>query len=282
MATNSTRPEPHRHCPLCGQDNRRLPRSRFSRDGWQLKSCWQCELLYLENPPPVESLANEYNWSATSKIEDQRRLDDHPTTAGLRSSWKRWWRRWLPRRKLETLIHRYVVTGNVLDVGCGNGARFSGWPRSIVPHGIEIDADAIEQARLRAEQRGGRVIHADALTGLQGMVPAEMQGIVMHSFLEHDVRPLEVLKAAQRVLCDGGALIIKVPNFACWNRRYWHENDWPGFRFPDHVNYFTPRTLSHIIAKAGLRIRRFAWCDRLPTSDNMWVVAGKVPLVKRQ
>lgn len=212
----------------------------------------------------------EYNWSATSQAETQRRSDVHATTAAFRSLWKRSWRRWLPRRKMERLVNRYVVAGNLLDVGCGTGAFFSQLPPSIVPHGIEIDLDAIEQARLQAEQRGGWIIHADALTGLRAVKPAEMKGIVMHSFLEHDVRPLEVLQAARHALRDDGILAIKVPNFACWNRRFWHGNEWPGFRFPDHVNYFTPRTLSRFVVEAGLRIRRFAWYDRLPTSDNMW------------
>lgn len=272
----ATRPDLHRHCPLCGQDNRQSPPCRFSRDGWLLKRCWQCKFLYLENPPPVAALVAEYNWSATSLTENQRRRDDQPLTAGFRTSWKRWRRRWLPRRKLETLINRFVSAGSLLDVGCGTGSLFLRLPASIVPHGIEIDADAIEKARLRVKERGGRIIHADALSGLQAMGPAGMRGIVMNSFLEHDVRPLEVLQAAQRVLCDDGVLIIKVPNFACWNRRYWHGGKWPGLRFPDHVNYFTPRTLARVVTDSGLRIRRFALPDRLPTSDNMWLVAEKV------
>lgn len=269
-------PEPHRACPLCGQDNRRLPQSRYSRDAWLLKRCGQCDFLYLENPPPVELLATEYNWSVTSHVENQRRRDHQPMTAGFRTLWKRWHRHWLPRRKLEALINRFVSTGSLLDVGCGTGSHFLRLPEAIIPHGIEIDADAIEQARLRAEKRGGRVIHADALNGLQSMEPQQMKGVVMHSFLEHDVRPLEVLAAARRVLSEGGILIIKVPNFACWNRRFWHGKNWPGFRFPDHVNYFTPLTLRRAVTEAGLKIRRFTWYDRLPTSDNMWIVAGKV------
>jgi SAM-dependent methyltransferase len=176
---------------------------------------------------------------------------------------------------MEALIMRFLVAGNLLDVGCGSGGHFLDLPSSIVPHGIEIDPDASELARSRAAERGGHIIQADALSGLQSMPAAEMKGIVMHSFLEHDVRPLEVLQAAERVLCGDGALIIKVPNFACWNHRYWHGTKWPGFRYPDHVNYFTPQTLSQIVSKAGLRTLRFAWRDRIPTNDNMWLVAGK-------
>jgi len=100
-----------------------------------------------------------------------------------------------------------------------------------------------------------------------------MKGIVMISFLEHDVQPLQVLIAARRVLQPDGVVILKVPNLDCWNRRL-QGKGWPGFRFPDHVNYFTPETLSQLVSKADLKIVRFSWRDRLPTSDNMWLVAG--------
>lgn len=225
----------------------------------------------------MESLANEHSWTASALTESQRRLESRPTSGRLRATWKQWRLHLLPRRKMEALINRYVAAGNLLDVGCGSGGHFPRLPAAIVPHGIEIDPDAIELATARAGERGGRVIQADALSGLQSLPTAEMKGIVMHSFLEHEVQPLEVLQDAKRVLLVDGALIIKVPNFACWNRRYWHGAEWPGFRYPDHVNYFTPSTLSQLVLKAGLRILQFTWRDRIPTNDNMWLVAGKHP-----
>lgn len=264
-----------RLCPLCSRDNRHEPPSRYSRDGWQLKQCSQCDFLYLENPPPVESLVDEHAWTASAFRESQRRADRRPLTGDLHVWWKQARSRWLPRRKLESLIASYVVAGHLLDVGCGAATHFTRYPPYLIPYGIEIDAKAVVVARPQAEEPGGRIIQADALNGLKSIASAEMQGIVMHSFLEHDVDAVEVLREAGRVLSDDGAIIIKVPNLACWNRRFWHGKQWPGFRFPDHVNYFTPTTLAQCIAKADLRIRRFAWRDRLPTSDNMWMVAGK-------
>jgi len=65
-----------------------------------------------------------------------------------------------------------------------------------------------------------------------------------------------------------------VPNYACWNRRL-QGAGWPGFRFPEHVNYFTPTTIRQLIDRAGLQVARFNLLDRLPTSDNLWLVARK-------
>jgi len=43
---------------------------------------------------------------------------------------------------------------------------------------------------------------------------------------------------------------VRVPNFASLNRRVIGKK-WCGFRYPDHVNYFTPVSLRALVAKAG-------------------------------
>jgi len=268
--------EPVRSCPVCGTDNRRKSLSKYSRDQWVLKDCEGCGLLYLENPPPVQALINEFNWTATSAAADEQRFQSSGVTKGFRKSWKLWRKRWLVGRKMKRLLDREVGSGNVLDVGCGDGKMLGELPEAFTPFGIEIDAEAIPDALEVTAGRGGKIVHADALSGLRSLESDSMQGIVMHSFLEHEFEPLEVLKESRRVLSKNGALIIKVPNFETWNRRFWHGEKWPGFRYPDHVNYFTPTTLQRLIHQAGLVVKRFSWQDRLATNDNMWIVVTKL------
>jgi SAM-dependent methyltransferase len=93
----------------------------------------------------------------------------------------------------------------------------------------------------------------------------------MSSFLEHEAKPLELLRELRRALRPDGAVIIKVPNFASWNRSV-RGGRWCGFRYPDHVNYFTPDTLARLAAEAGYRVARQRASDRAPTSDNMYAV----------
>jgi hypothetical protein len=80
-----------------------------------------------------------------------------------------------------------------------------------------------------------------------------------------------VLEETRRVMRPGARIIIKVPNYDSWNRRL-RGAKWCGFRFPDHVNYFTPETMTRLVKKAGMRVVRFGMGDRMPTSDNMWLV----------
>ena len=67
---------------------------------------------------------------------------------------------------------------------------------------------------------------------------------------------------------DDAVVLIKVPNFACWNRAVLGKN-WSGFRHPDHVQYFTPATLGAMARRAGFDAH-FRLYGRIPTNDNMY------------
>ena len=96
----------------------------------------------------------------------------------------------------------------------------------------------------------------------------------MSAYFEHEAAPREVLQKILRILKPGAPLVIKVPNYGCLNRMF-TQKKWCGFRYPDHVNYWTPKTLKKIIVDTGFEIVRFNFWDRLPVSDNMWLIARK-------
>ena len=265
---------PARRCPICGRDNADQPLSPFSQAEWRLKTCASCGLLYLENPLPYEELEENYAWTRTRQHEASRRAGRRRLTGRVRQTLKQARLRWLPHPKGVNLIRRFVGRGKVLDVGCGCGGLLGQLGDAFIPYGIEIDKRAAESATASLTQRGGWVRNTDALTGLDMLDTGQFDGVIMRSYLEHEIKPLEVLRAAARVLRPEGVVIIKVPNFDCWNRHL-QGSGWPGFRFPDHVNYFTPKTLRQIVARADLQVARFNLLDHLPTSDNLWLVARK-------
>jgi len=90
--------------------------------------------------------------------------------------------------------------------------------------------------------------------------------------LEHEHNPLEVLEGLRKTIKNNGVVIIKVPNYGSINRVV-RGKKWCGYRFPDHVNQFTPNTLSKMVLKAGYKIIKFNYTDKQLTSDNMWMVA---------
>ncbi len=75
-------------------------------------------------------------------------------------------------------------------------------------------------------------------------------GVIMHSYLEHEVEVMAVLNGAFRALRPGGKVYVRVPNFGSLNRRLIGAK-WCGFRYPDHVNYFTLASLRQVASRAG-------------------------------
>ena len=247
-----------------------------SRDnGWHLKICAQCSFVYLQDPPNYEAFVHDFAWEKTYKSESQRRKSDEPVL----NAWSRFSKfvrhRIFKRNKLLALIRRFVSSGRILDVGCGSGTQNSHWiEKRYEPWGVEISAVLARRAGEFFSRHGGQCIQADAVSAMSGMPNDFFDGILMMSYLEHELNPRGVCKAAFGSLKQGCHLIIKVPNHACWNR-YARGKKWCGYRFPDHVNYFTPSSLINLLEETGFSIVKFEWSDRFPTSDNMWVVARK-------
>jgi len=230
--------------------------------------------VYLENAPAYEELHENFAWEKTYQAERERRHREEPIL--------QWVSRRLidlrgflaPRKKLFALTERLVPDGDVLDVGCSDARMLMRLGPRHVPHGIEVSAALARAAQSAVATRGGTVVHAAALDGLAALAGDRFSGVWMHSFLEHEMQPLATLRAAARVLRPDGRLILKMPNYASINRRVRGER-WCGFRFPDHVNYFTPASLRRMVEHAELRVVQMNIFDRLPTSDNMWLVAGR-------
>ncbi|MEH6460731.1 class I SAM-dependent methyltransferase [Chitinimonas sp. JJ19] len=263
-----------RFCPDCGQDNTRLAPSEFGSNDWPIKQCSACHFVYLETVPVYERLSEEFAWEKTSVAETERRVSEEPIKQSVSKALKTIRRRWLKRDKLGTLIRRYFQAGKVLDVGCAEGGILKNLDSIYIPHGIEISKALAAQANSAAASRGGYVVHNNALSGLAEFQEMNFTGIVMSAFLEHECEPRGLLSEAFRSLKAGGHCIIKVPNFASLNRVA-RGKKWCGFRLPDHVNYFTPANLAAMCVGVGFRVEKFSISDRLPTSDNMWIVIQK-------
>jgi SAM-dependent methyltransferase len=232
-------------------------------------------MVYLENPVAYSALAEEKAWEKTYAAETEARRRRNPILYGAARAPKALWQRLLRRDKLISWVRRYFASGPVLDVGCAGGHTLHRLPPQFVPYGIEISAELSRLAHQRFAARGGRVVQGDALSALGQFDAGFFTGVIMSSFLEHEPEPCAVLIAANRLMRPDSRLIIKVPNFASWNRVLRGEH-WCGFRFPDHVNYFTPQRLAALLAAAGFRALRFGTFDRFPTSDNMWLVASRI------
>lgn len=272
-----------RPCPIHGRLTETTA-TPFARDGWRLVTCDETGFVYLPDPPAYEALAEDHAWEATSTAERARRRREEPVFAALSAAFKHVRTRLFASRSPFATILRTRLEGTtlrppwrVVDVGCADGAftariarrvRDDGLPVRVV--GIEVSRALAARARETLAELGGDAIEAAAIDGIRSLPEASVDAVLMSSFLEHEARPLDLLRAVRRALRPGGFVIVKVPNFACWNRAL-RGARWCGFRYPDHVNYFTPRTLRMLTEEAGLVFEQGP-LDRLPVSDNMYAV----------
>jgi SAM-dependent methyltransferase len=261
-----------RECPLCDQCNDAAPDSGFSHDVWTVKDCTSCGFVYIDHAPIYQIQTEHMAWERTTVVEAARRGRTRPLSQAL-SKFTRWRMRWLPRRTMSRYVATRASSGNVLDLGCGDGGALHGMPAVFRLYGIEISRQAAQLADQMFRKRGGHVVNAPSVHGLAQFPEGFFTAVTMRSYLEHEMHPLPVLRQVARVLAPGGFAVVKVPNYASLNRGIMGRN-WCGFRYPDHLNYFTPKTLRRMARRCGL-VTKFGLTGRLPTSDNMWAVLVK-------
>ena len=264
-----------RNCPRCETDNSGERVLAYSWREWRLRRCRDCRFVYLENPPDYSQLSVTHAWEKNYQDHDVRMQREYPVTRSLSRRWGRI-RRWLVRKpdKMAKRVGTWVPPGRVIDVGCGSAERLRALPRQYETIGIEISKALACEAEAGLAGRNGSVVNLPAIQGLAAMEAASATGVLMRSFLEHEHSPAALLMQVARVLKSGGVTIVKVPNYASVNRRIMGAR-WCGFRFPGHVNYFTPASLKEMVEAAGLTTVSFGSFDRFPLSDNMWMVARK-------
>lgn len=262
----------HRNCPLCNADSTTQPVSPYSSPPWIVRQCSVCEFVYIDSAPEYRHLVDDLDWDTTFAAETERKAKKRKISYRL-SQMTRWRLHLLPKRGVAGSVLKYHSQGRIIDLGCGGGGLTKDLFGQFEPYGIEISAKLARQADTLFRQYGGRVENAPCLAGLQRFPDHYFEAAVARSYFEHEAQPLAVMKETFRVLKPHGVLVVKVPNYTSINRLVMGAK-WPGFRYPDHLNYFTPRTLEKMATTCGFTVK-FGLLGRLPTNDNMWATLIK-------
>lgn len=149
---------------------------------------------------------------------------------------------------IDELLPRGGDSLRALEVGCGSGEllaklRALGWKCE----GLELDSNAADIAR----ERSGCPVGVGTLEELDK--PSEPYDlIVLHHVFEHLSKPIETIKAVERLLKPGGRAVLIYPNSASLGAKLFGEF-WVHWDPPRHL-FFTSRSgIQDLASKYGFR-----------------------------
>ncbi len=232
-------------CLLCRSDNwsplvEAPDPSVESAGRWfMVVQCRDCGLCFTNPRPTAESIGQFYRFDYLPH-RSLAHVDQNP-------SWSMRlpiFRAWRSRRKYIPVQGE----GRLLDFGCGSGSfllrmKRQGWKVL----GLDSSEDLVQYLRdeLNLPALAGSLPHPE--------LPEESFDVItMWHALEHVHEPLEVLRAAYRLLAPGGRLIVASPNIDCLPFR-WFGQAWIGLDLPRHLCHFAPWTLRLLLHRGGFR-----------------------------
>jgi 2-polyprenyl-3-methyl-5-hydroxy-6-metoxy-1,4-benzoquinol methylase len=104
--------------------------------------------------------------------------------------------------------------------------------------------------------------------------PESFDAVLLMSYLEHEHYPSRAMTRVFALLKPGGHVFVKVPHYGSWNRRAM-GGAWSGYFFPQHLYYFTPKTIARLFEKSGLDTVRNGFWDHVPLSDVLWATGRR-------
>jgi SAM-dependent methyltransferase len=257
-------------CPVCRTNDVRTlaDRTRIERD---LEWLWEFHLRRLKPGAPIHQLFDRTIFSLPLPLQvvqcrtcgtvfrnpHERGEDvlavfegEEPSDPALASLFDQQYAFFVPRvRKLNQLNGG---AGNVLEVGSYVGAFLraatdAGWNAS----GLDVNA----HANAFAQQRGVQVVAAS----LEDFQPQRNYDVVaLWNCFDQLPDPAAALRAAQRLLRDGGILVIRVPNGACYAQRAHARNPftrallaWNNLASFPYRYGFTPDSLPRMLNAHG-------------------------------
>jgi 2-polyprenyl-3-methyl-5-hydroxy-6-metoxy-1,4-benzoquinol methylase len=211
----------YRHCPVCG-DQRLRPLKAYGHA--HLVRCSNCTLTFAGRAPTEAELEAHYR--------DYGQWNDSPITRAR-------------YRELLESFEPYRLTNRLLDIGCGSGlfldeARARGWQ----VRGSEYSERALEKLRARGlDVTRAPVTHATFAAHSFDVVTA-------FEVFEHVRDPMHEGAIVAHVIRAGGLLYCTTPNFNSISRRMLGAR-WSLIEYPEHLWYFTSRTLRAWLGRLG-------------------------------
>jgi 2-polyprenyl-3-methyl-5-hydroxy-6-metoxy-1,4-benzoquinol methylase len=215
-------------CLLCNS-TQITPLESFSKD--YLVKCKQCSFVFASKIPSTDELIAHYGTYPRSNTISAITI-------------KRY-------NELLDKLEVFRKTNNLLDVGCGDGffletAKKRNWN----VYGTEYTDVAIKLCLAKGIQMQQGKLDVNQYS------PGFFDVISSFEVIEHINNPQEEISNFSTLLRSGGAVYVTTPNFNSLSRYYLKEK-WNVIEYPEHLSYYTQKTLSDLFKKNNFSVHSF-------------------------
>jgi 2-polyprenyl-3-methyl-5-hydroxy-6-metoxy-1,4-benzoquinol methylase len=230
-------------CPIC--ENKKFDVFLKGRDHFLtgeeffIVKCTACSFRFT-NPRPDENEILRYYNSPEYIAHDSSQVNL------IKSVYKAI--RKITIRKKHTIVKRYSIGNELLDIGCGTG-EFLNYCQKMNYKTTGIEPN--EKARVFAGKKFRLKIFNEQK--LNDLLPASFDVVTMWHVLEHVHKLNERILQIKQLLKPEGTMIIAVPDSDSWDAQK-YKNFWAAYDLPRHLYHFTPATLKMLAVKHGFHI----------------------------
>jgi FkbM family methyltransferase len=240
-AESTTVKSRRRECAVCGKsDGKKLFRQSFAAisggsllDGYNVVVCRNCGFAYADELPSQAEFDEYYGRMSKYEYQDESGKES-PLELGR-------------FRPIVAMIRRVCPSPDtrILDVGCSTGGLLALLKEEGYKNVRGLDPSPV------CVQAAKRLYDIEVTNGAVGdcrFPSGSFDLLILSSVLEHlrDLRP--ILARLHELLAADGLLLVRVPDAT----RFADEDDAPFQQFStEHVNFFSPASLTNLIASAG-------------------------------
>ena len=245
-------------CPLCGEPSPEQARIAFPP--YRVVDCASCSMRYLS--PRVHESDVVRLYGAPEYWEQGGAEGGYSSYSSME--------RLLVRtfvRRLSSLPPR-AAGARLLDVGCGPGAGLEA-ARSLgyEAWGLDVSSAAVAVASSRHPDHVRLGALSDRLFS-----EGSFDVITLFDVIEHVYDPRRLAVDLAWHLAPEGRIVVATPNVESVLARATGRR-WVSYKIPEHVSYFSPRTLAKALAP-GFEIERVSPCGQYVSPDFLLARIG--------
>lgn len=229
-------------CPWCGSEETQqylsLKDYFLTFENFEIYECRQCKLKF--TVPVPQELGHYYKSEKYLSHSDKRN--------GLFAKIYN-----IVKKKNIKNKYKYscgdLKVGNVLDIGCGVGdylnyCKSKGWNIA----GVEPDADA---RKISENKLNVNILRPNDLS----QIPDNSFDVVtMWHVLEHVENLHEEIRQLERIVKNGGRLVIALPNHNSFDAQFYGEF-WAAYDVPRHLMHFSKECIKNIFKSTSFELK---------------------------